>query len=112
VLKTISPPPDPTLTSLKQSALEGSGRGELFDQGVLSVVRSVEGTGRYTLNRAAAILALLPLHERGDLAILTAEEVADARRLLESKGWTPEQGAEYAVGVSHAQNLLYHFARG
>jgi hypothetical protein len=110
-MKIVSLPPDPTLSSLKRAAQQG-GDGDLFGQGVLSVVAEVEATGRYKLNRLAAVLALLPQHERGELAILTGWEVADARRFLESRGWSPEQGAQWARGVSHAQNLLFHFSAG
>jgi hypothetical protein len=111
VIRTLSLSPDPTLSSLKRAAQQG-GAEDLFGQGVLSVVAEVEATGRYKLNRGAAVLALLPQHERGELAILTAWEVADARRLLESRGWSPEQGAGWARGVSHAQNLLFRFSAG
>jgi hypothetical protein len=112
VIRTLSLPADPTLSSLKRAAQQSSGEGELFAQGVLSVVAEVEATGRYKLNRVAAVLALLPQHERGELAILAGWEAADARRFLASRGWSPEQGAQWARGVSHAQNLLFHFSAG
>ncbi len=99
---------DPLLLSLKGIATRGGERGPLYDQGVLSVISQIEQSGTYKPSR---LLPLINLGRNPDFArsYLTTNEMTELEEELVSRGWSPEQGAEYAAGVDAAETTLNHY---
>jgi hypothetical protein len=103
-----SQPPDPRndpwFIGLRGIAMRGGDRGPLYDQGVLSVIEQIERTGRHV---PSLLKGLGHLAERDPLrAIYTPDEIAALERELAVRGWTIEQGAQFAKGVSDAEEAL------
>jgi hypothetical protein len=99
------PSTDTMLLRLKEIALNGSERGALYDQGVLSVISQIEKEGSFTAN-PALILRLVECGVR-----ITDSENEDAERILRERGWSLAEGVEYANGIAQAQGLLSHYKR-
>jgi hypothetical protein len=38
--------------------------------------------------------------------LYTPDEIAELKQELATRSWTPERGAEFALGVSHAESAL------
>lgn len=98
---------DGTLLNLKRIAMRGGERGPLYDQGTLDVISQIEALGYWMPNRMCSLIGALSVQERA--AILRPEEVAEAKEFLAEKGWTIDQGIEYASGVDGAERMLFRF---
>jgi hypothetical protein len=95
---------DPRILSLKRIALNGGEYGPYYDQGVLSVITQIEGTGKFIPNplRGLAFLKHNP-------NILTAEEKENFERALQLRGWTLDEGVAYSNGIEAAEIELYRY---
>ncbi len=99
---------DPWLYGLKCIALNGGDRGPLYDRGMLDVIEEVERTGGYT---PSPLLALIDLPKQPGHLWLTPDIRAELEAELRRRGWTVEQGAEYARGVWHAERDFKRYRR-
>src|SRR5262245_14714424 len=98
------------LQNLKELAAAGRGPpGRLYDAGVLSVVGQVEATGGFAPGPVARVYGVHACLERGR-GVLEAGELALAERLCTARGWSLEEGAQYAAGVRDAEALLADYA--
>lgn len=99
------PRTDPTLLAIKTAAAAGTGRGVLYDQGLMSVVEQVETGGVYSPNNLRSLIALGTLPDLAALT-LTPEERDELARELAHRGWTADQAIEYARGVEDGEAAL------
>jgi hypothetical protein len=97
------------LECLKEAALRGGLNHPVFDQGVLASIKHIETAGYFVRGGEAIILALLKLEEISGKQFLTDEKASEGRAFLTLKGWTVDEGAQYANGVFLAERLLAHF---
>jgi hypothetical protein len=96
---------DPVFSGLKQIAEAGGERGPRYDQGVLSVIRQIEDRGCFDpdpIKQLAGIHYALKMRAN----IITPEEVRQAEEMARERGWTLEEGAQYAAGVMDAEKNL------
>ena len=102
------PQTDRILLALKGTATRGGEHGPLYDQGVLYVIAQIEQSGFYMTSR---LLPLIDLGGNPELArsILSSAERRELEQELASRGWSPAQGAEYAAGISAAENMLEQY---
>jgi len=98
----------PILECLRERALRGLNH-PAFDQGILALIKHVETTGYFVQGGEAVLLALLELEEMSGKRFLTDEKASEGKEFLTSKGWTIDEGAQYANGVFLAEGLLAHF---
>jgi hypothetical protein len=96
---------DPVLLDLKSVAMAGGKLGPLFDQGVLSVIDRIERTDTFTPDPIKCVHGIHHALARG-ANFITAAERANAEEMVRQRGWTLEQGAQYARGVAHAESTL------
>jgi hypothetical protein len=101
----IDPTTDSTFLSLKNIATR---RGSLYTRGILDVLNQIEQRGYFTHCKMAGLICLLSLPSS---RILNKDEIAEAEGFLDSRGWSREQGKEYAAGLADAENRLSHFKR-
>jgi len=105
------PARDPTLQALKRMASRGGDRGPLFDQGILATVSQIEREGYFTRGGTASLLSRMHIQQQSAARMLTDEEVAGGQRFLAQRGWTIEQGSQYAHGALFAEGILFYFGR-
>jgi hypothetical protein len=105
------PKTDGILISLKKTALGGKGgRGQLYDQGVLSVIKKIEAEGSFDRDPITLVCFV-----QEDLALgakaSTKEEQVRAQQLAQERGLTFAEAVEYGHGVAAAENLLSAYKR-
>ena len=101
---------DGLLQNLKELASAGRGpRGRLYDAGVLSVVGQVERQGGFAPDPIKLVYGVHACLERG-YGVLAAGELEEAERMCRARGWSLEEGAQYAAGVRDAEALLADYA--
>jgi len=105
------PANDPTLLALKRIASGGGDQGPLFDQGILATVSQIEREGSFTRGGTASLLSRMHIQQQSAARVLTDEEFAEGQRFLAQRGWTVEQGSQYAHGALFAEGLLFSFGR-
>lgn len=99
------PAADPALLALKQSATAGTGRGALYDRGVLAVVEQVERSG-YFLPDPITLVDLVQFSLACGAGVATPREIARAEQMARQRGWEWAEAAQYAAGVRHAEDSL------
>jgi hypothetical protein len=87
-----------------------SEKGPYYVQGVLAVIAQIENTGFFDLDPVARLLNAAYFDQAKGTNILTPEEQTKARKELDRRGWTLEQGKEYAAGVRDTQTILAVYA--
>jgi len=101
---------DGLLQNLKELASAGRGpRGRLYDAGVLSVVGQVEASGGFAPDPVTLVYGVNACLERG-VGVLEAGELERAERMCTARGWSLDEGAQYAAGVRDAEALLADYA--
>ncbi len=96
---------DPTFLGLKRIAEAGGDKGPLYDQGVLAVIRQLERKGCFDpdpIKQLAGIHFALKIGTN----VITPEQARKAEEMARQRGWTLEEGAQYAAGVIAAENNL------
>jgi hypothetical protein len=107
----LEPTRSPILDCLKDAAMRGGLNHPMFDQGILASIKQVETDGYFMRGGAAVLLILLKLEESSGKRLLTDEQTSEGNKFLTTKGWTIDEGAQYANGVFLAEGLLAHFQR-
>ena len=102
------PASDPTLLNLKGIALRGGDRGPQYDQGVLAVISQIEKEKAFSVNPIGGLILLMLTQQQSGSQLLTDQELNEGRRFLAGRGWTLEEGVEYANGIKCAEGLLSH----
>lgn len=104
-MKLDSAPHDPIFQQFKNMALRGSTDGPHSDQGILLVIREIEQRGEFT---PIPIIGILLMLADVTLAatVLTEAERVEGREFLAAKGWTAEEGKEFALGYRAAAGAL------
>jgi hypothetical protein len=99
------PRTDPMLIGLKGVALQGEEQASFYKLGLLSVIEQIEKTGTYV---PARLGLFIELGNRPDVAELMClkDEIAEMRRELTVRGWSPKQGAQFAMGVCQAESSM------
>ena len=102
-------PDDPMLMQLKRIATDGGERGPHYDQGVLSVIESIEQHGYYETVPAMRLLHGYKLNVES--GAFTNAELDEAKQLAAKLGLTLKHGERFAGGVRYAENFLPDFIR-
>jgi hypothetical protein len=97
------------LSNLKDFVRRGTERGPIYDQGILEVVATVEGTGSFRRGGIAGIIKLMDLQRRTIGRMVANEEAAEGERFLAARSWTIDEGLQYANGVRFAEEILKMF---
>jgi hypothetical protein len=101
---------DGLLQNLKELASAGRGpRGRLYDAGVLWVVGQVERTGGFSPDPIKLAYGVHACLQRGH-GVIAPGELAEAQRMCQARGWSLDEGAQYAAGVRDAEALLADYA--
>jgi len=104
------PAADPALLDLKRSAAAGTGRGPLYDRGVLAVVEQVERSGSFAPD-PITLVDLVHFSRTTGANVVSAKEMTRAEHMARQRGWSWDEAAQYAAGVQLAETALAPYRR-
>jgi hypothetical protein len=100
---------DIEVQNLKKTAEAGGEHGPLYDQGVLTVINSIEKHGGFIPSRWVGAATLFKLGKDDGQSMLSHEEMVAMNGLFQHNKWSPEDAVFYAEGIGAAEKLLPQF---